>query len=112
QGGGFRTFLGADPESALALQDLCQTRAVLDENFVLSPQIHDLRNRLSELLSDHAAESRAPARIYAPGIPALNFRFHRYYPEMLDWVTGEIKRLIYTEGVPAAEIAVLASYLP
>jgi hypothetical protein len=112
QGGGFRTFLGADPESALALQDLCQTRAVLDENFVLSPQIHDLRNRLSELLSDHAAESRAPARIYAPGIPALNFRFHRYYPEMLDWVTGEIKRLIYTEGVPAAEIAVLAPYLP
>ncbi len=36
--GGYRRFLGADPDSALRLADLCESHAVLTESFVTTPE--------------------------------------------------------------------------
>ncbi len=110
-GAGYRRFLGADPDSASRLAELCTTNAVLDESFVNSPEIQALeRAFLSKLLPDH------PAHVDMDDLAALAFTPsdtpNRFYPQMLDWVSGEIKRLITEDGVSAAEIAVLGPYLP
>lgn len=41
-------------------------------------------------------------------IPNLSFRF---YPQMIDWVVGEVRRLVKDEGVPPNEIALLAPFV-
>ncbi len=41
----------------------------------------------------------------------LAFTSHRYHPELLDWVADEIAELVQQQGVPPAEIAVLAPFL-
>ena len=108
--GGFRRFLGADPDSALRLSDLCENHAVLAESFVTSPEIQALENAFtSKLLPGHPA-SFTPGSLSGlifppPEIPT------RFYPQMLDWTAGVIQRLILEEGLPPSEIVVLAPYL-
>jgi superfamily I DNA/RNA helicase len=107
--GGYRRFLGADPDSALRLVDLCSQHAVLAESFITTPEIRALETAFtSKLLPDR------PAPITSDSLAALVFPPSgtpvRFYPQMLDWVTGEIHRLIVTEGLPPSEIVVLAPY--
>ena len=107
--GGYRRFLGADPESALRLADLCDTQAELTESFVLAPEIQALETAFtSKLLPNH------PNRITPESLSALVFPTPetptRFFPQMLDWVTGGIRHLI-EEGLPPSEIVVLAPYL-
>jgi hypothetical protein len=42
---------------------------------------------------------------------ALKFSFHRFFPEMMDWVADEVAGLVSSDGIPAGEIAILAPYL-
>jgi superfamily I DNA/RNA helicase len=108
--GGYRRFLGADPDSALHLADLCENHAELNESFVTSPEVRALETALiSKLLPNH------PAQITPESLAALVFPPAeiptRFFPQMLGWVAGEIQRLIVTEGLPPSEIVVLAPYL-
>ena len=108
--GGYRRFLGADPDSALQLADLCENHAVLAESFVTTPEIQALEAAFtSKLLPDH------PASITPESLAALTFppagTPTRFYPQMLDWVVAEIRRLVTEEGLPPSEIVVLAPYL-
>src|SRR5262249_23554913 len=53
---------------------------------------------------------------YAENVPgdafaALRYDVKRYYPEMLNWVAGEIRHLVQDEGVPPGEIVVLSPFL-
>ncbi len=41
-------------------------------------------------------------------VPLIGFRF---FPQMIDWAVGEIRRLVEEEGVPPGEIAVLAPFV-
>ncbi len=41
-------------------------------------------------------------------VPNLSFRF---YPQMIDWVAGEVRRLVQEEGVLPGQIAVLAPFV-
>jgi len=107
---GYRRFLGADPDSALRLAGLCNTKADLSESFVTSPEIRALDTAFaSKLLPDR------PTQITTESLAALAFppteTPTRFYPQMLDWVAEEIHRLITEESLPPAEIVVLAPYL-
>ena len=107
---GYRRFLGADPDSALRLAGLCTANAQLSESFVATPEIQALETAFaSKLLPDH------PALITAESLAALTFppaeTPTRFYPQVLDWVAEEIRRLITSEGLPPSEIVVLAPYL-
>ena len=107
--GGYRRFLGADPASALRLEDLCDTHASLTSSFVTTPEIQALESAFtSKLLPDHQApitpESMA-ALALPEGTPT------RFYPQMLDWVTAEVQRLISGEGLLPSEIVILAPYI-
>jgi hypothetical protein len=41
----------------------------------------------------------------------LTYAYHRYHPQMLDWVAGEIAGLVHERSVPPGEIVVLAPFL-
>ena len=111
---GYRRFLGADPESARALGDLCDERVTFADSVVTAPDLQALGGRLARSLN------RTPPGAEGPGSKgpetgdaraALAFAYHRFHPQMLDWVAGEIAALVHDQGVPPGEIVVLAPFL-
>jgi hypothetical protein len=113
---GYRRFLGADPEGGRALKDLCDEAAVFSEPFVASADVRAFGYALAESLkrpldarSIPREDRRRPA---GDAREALVYAYHRYYPEMLDWVADEVRSLVHDYGVPPAEIVVLAPFLP
>jgi hypothetical protein len=113
-GGGFRRFLGADPEGARALGDLCETHLSLDDSFVMSPGIVALERSLLKVMAA-GGESRAVGGQTAEGDResrrALSIVASRFYPELLDRVADEIKALISEQRLRPSEIAILGPYL-
>ncbi len=110
EGGGYRRFLGADPDSALRLDGLCESHAELDRSFVSPPEVQALETAFtSKLLPDHpfpiTPESLAALAFPPAGMPT------RFFPQMLDWVAGEVQRLVSEEAIPPSEIVILAPYL-
>ncbi len=108
--GGYRRFLGADPESALRLAGLCNNHAVLADSFVTSPEIQSLESAFVSKLSHGHPTSMSSQDMSALALPPASTPT-RFYPQMLDWVAGEIHRLIAEDGLPPSEIVVLAPYL-
>jgi hypothetical protein len=118
---GYRRFLGADPESAYTLKDLCSQAIVFEESFVSSPPVYSLGAHLSKALGDVRDVPSDPALpVHKPRSaledlpsprPALNFAYHRFYPQMLDWVCDQIAALVFEGGTPPGEIVVLAPFL-
>jgi hypothetical protein len=41
----------------------------------------------------------------------LHFEYHRFHPQMLDWVAEQVADLVHAQQVPPGEIAVLAPFL-
>jgi hypothetical protein len=127
-GGGYRRFLGADPKSAYRLKEYCPEKVELQDSFVSSEPIQLLNNMIT-------------TAIRTPGVPineaenglklsqldevkdwesdkqkddirqALVFEYHRFYPQMLDWVANQIERLVIDDEYPPSEIVVLAPYM-
>jgi hypothetical protein len=112
EGGGYRSFLSADPQSALALADLCDETIVLNESFVAGPALIRLSEALVEVISPTAVPLSGPHPEQAAGESAdvLSIVSARFYPEMLDAVADEIHGLV-ENGTPPSEIVVLAPYL-
>ncbi len=108
--GGFRRFLGADPESALRLADRCETHAVLDKSFITTPEIQSLENAFTSKLLPGHPDPIPPENLAALAFPPAGTPT-RFYPQMLDWVAGEIQRLVTEDGLAPSEIVVLAPYL-
>ena len=117
-GGGYRRFLGADPVSAYHLKDACEIHREFDESFSISPGIEVLSRRLEQALqtvppgghlepgfSDAARQpvpriTKESARQSQLLRRAVSYQFTRYYPQMLDWVAGQVARLVQEEQVP------------
>lgn len=106
-GGGYRLFMGADPQSALGLASECKEQVVLGESHVTTPEMEVLGARLAAPF----VETPVPAPEGVSPLPALRWEVRRFFPEMLDWVAAEVARLIMEEKVPPGEIAILAPYL-
>jgi len=104
---GYRRFLGADTESGRALRDLCDERLTFTQSFVTSPDIEALGAELARSLN----RPREQSPLSIPHSP-FSYKYHRYYPEMLDWVADEVAGLVQGENVSPGEIVVLAPFLP
>lgn len=102
---GYRSFLGADPENAYTLRTVCDETVEFEQSFVNSADVYALGNELGRALDRYAE------RVEGDATAALHYQVERYFPEMLDWVATEIKRLVREEKVPPAEIVVLAPFL-
>jgi hypothetical protein len=107
---GYRRFLGADPDSALRLSDLCTEHAELGESFVSSPEIQVLEAAFASRLSPGNLLKIKPGSLAALALPPAGTPT-RFYPQMLDWVAAEVQRLVTTVGVPPSEIVILAPFL-
>ena len=106
EGGGYRRFLGSDPETAWALRELCDEQVVLQDSFVVSEGIA----RLEEALSNAIAPTLTPQSPLPWEEGVLNFVQSRFYPELLDAVADETLALL-NDGVSPSEIVILAPYL-
>jgi hypothetical protein len=105
---GYRRFLGTDPQSGYALRDLCSEQVVFDESFVTPPGLASLGARLGKALGQSVSLPAAPRRAR----DVLAFEYHRYFPQMLDWVAGKVAELVKTEGASPGEIVILSPFLP
>jgi hypothetical protein len=104
--GGYRVFLGADPQGAAALARMCECTLTLGQSKVPSPGLEALQGEVAYAL--HRPDARpAPAGADLP----FEFEFHSFYPQMLDWVAAKIAHLVRREGIAPREIVVLAPFL-
>jgi len=115
QEAGYRRFLGADPQTGYALKDRCQEQIVYSETLVTSAELVNFCDELGSILapSSYPHPRVTLAQNLWSGVrAAMSFEYHRYYPEMLDWVANQITHLIVDDQVPPGEIVVLAPFLP
>jgi hypothetical protein len=113
---GYRRFLGAEPQGGAALGDLCAERILFDYSFISSAPIKNLGHHLVGAIAQPGSGALCSAEEVQAGetgdpAAALEFGYHRFFPQMLDWAAGEIARLVHEEGVPPDAIVVLAPYL-
>lgn len=110
QDGGYRTFLGADPTSAYLLKDEFDQWLDMDQPLVEPKSLEIVEERIGAILGREASEG--PEKLTLPEVQdVILFDTHRYFPEMLDWVADQVAYLVFEEGVPPSEIAILSPYL-
>lgn len=106
--GGYRTFLGADPEGMHTLADLCDEVTVFDVLPERPASLTTMEQAFSALLDN--ADPPEPPEMDANPLDAYTFEFHRFYPEMIAWVAETVAHLV-EDGTPPNEIAVLVPLL-
>ena len=108
QGGGYRQFLGSDPLTGYALNELCDEQIVLrdSDSFVMSENIADLASSLQQIILPDPAIPE-PEMSGGEGVGIITSRF---YPELLDAVVAQTKLLI-EEGVAPNDMVILAPFL-
>jgi len=107
EGGGYRSFLGADTTSARRLAEKCTGQIRMTSSLVQTSPLQSLESALHESILEHriiATESKGMQSSYT-------IQTFRFYPEVLDWVTGEIETLLKQDSINPGEIAILTPYL-
>ncbi len=112
QQAGYRRFLGASPETAYALKDLCEEHIPLTKTFVTPEPLEAVGENLAVVLRRTDYGPTRPTPTPAAVREVLAFDSTRFYPAMLEGVADKIAELINEEGVSPAEIVVLAPFLP
>jgi hypothetical protein len=115
EGGGFRSFLGADEQTGLALHELCSEQVRFDRSFVISTGIAELAASLTAAIApDLALPIAAPGNRANPlaAQETVRFVFARFLPEMIEAVVAEIQKLVTESRIPPSEIVLLAPFLP
>jgi hypothetical protein len=110
--GGYRNFLGADPDHAYDLRPYCQNGdqpPAYAESVVMSPALQNLAYAVHQRLAPVFNPLLEPAVKVDPR-QAFTFEFSRFYPQMLDWVAAQVVDLV-KRGVPQREIVILAPFL-
>ena len=115
--GGYRLFLGADTDGVAALADICDERIDLNESHVMSKPLAALSWRVEQAIRGRRLGSELSVK---PEIETLDSALEqlvrpeqefRFYPQMIDWVVGEVKHLVEDEGIAPGDIAVLAPFV-
>ncbi len=105
--GGYRTFLGADPDNAYGLAGYCDELQTVDETLALAPDLVALSHEVQSLLGEEYRDIPPPQ---GDPLAAIAYENHTYYPQMIDWVAQHVIGLV-RDGVPPGEIVILAPFL-
>ncbi|MEW6028871.1 MAG: UvrD-helicase domain-containing protein [Chloroflexota bacterium] len=114
EGGGYRQFLGADPRSAQRFEELCNERIVFEDSFVMSGSVAEVERALSSIITGEPMLQDATGNLESVHVVLRedsDRETPHFYPELLDSITKQVQHLIGEEGIPPAEIAILAPYL-
>lgn len=116
--GGYRTFLGADPEGVIDLRQRCDDEITMDGSHVMQPGVSRLAHRLATIFAASNRSASPPETTLshaamATSAPALvtSAETFRFYPQMVTWAAEQIHRLVQEQGVAPGEIAVLAPFV-
>ncbi len=122
---GFRSFLGADPHSAYRLKEDCQQQLSMENSQVISEGIQHIGRVLIATLAPsnssldpqqlpdfQASQSQSPVDPGKLLKETVSYAYHRYYPQMLDWVAEQCSILVHEKKLAPHEIVILAPYLP
>ena len=104
--GGYRSFLGADPQSGLELQSGCDEVVTFDTTFNISPALETFRQTLDARINNIRPEEVDPSIL-----SAVQYSSSQYLPEMVETITTHVRALIADEGIAPGEIAILAPFL-
>jgi hypothetical protein len=104
--GGYRSFLGADPHNGYDLKASAAHTFTFDQTWVSSTEVEDFQG----IMVEHILRRQPPE--YAQRKTAASLSYHRYSPEMVNWIGARIEKLVFEQGVPPGDIAVLAPFMP
>ena len=108
EGGGYRFFLGSDPHTGYALNELCQEQLVLEKSFVMSESVANLAVSLEQIISPDPAIPEPEAAV--TGGEAIGILAARFYPQLLDAVVAETVSLMQS-GVAPRDMVIIAPFL-
>lgn len=136
---GYRVFLGANPEGAAELAEVCDRQLPLTESYLMPRSLERMARIVDKAVRGRriaqAAETGAtppnilfhgetpspPTAGYTNGAQhydeaahaplPLVYRTHRFYPQMINWTVDEIERLVRDRGVSPGQIAILAPFV-
>jgi hypothetical protein len=102
--GGYKRFLGADPDRALAVGDLCRHHIRFKEGFVANQPLFHLSNQVSNFLIHSKERTEDASKAIETGISG------RYRRDMVATVVEYLAMLI-EQGTQADDIAIITPYL-
>jgi superfamily I DNA/RNA helicase len=102
---GYRSFLGASPESGYQLSSLCDTVVHISQSFTSSSAFDDFNSRLNRAIENRPLVSSKPDRD-----DLFSIHYQPYYPQMASWIASEIRQLLDNDVKPD-QIVVLAPFL-
>ena len=103
--GGFRSFLGADPDGARNLSKKCQIFHQFTQEFVTPEELKNFRLGINVCI---AREKNNSIDYQIPSDSELSL--YRFYPEMISDSCGKVKQLI-DNGLQPKDIVILSPYL-
>lgn len=112
---GYRTFLGADPESAYRLSALCDQVIEPEKSYTVDQVLEQVGLYFGQALnrqdSDQLKLNQEITLTQSNLQEVFDLESQRYFPDMLDWVAENIAELINFQGVPPSQIVVLSPFL-
>jgi hypothetical protein len=105
--GGFRSFLGADPQSGYSLSEASRQVVTFSGSWITSPALEVSRQALSDRLNRRKNGAPVSPQI----LDVMKFSHQHYSPQMAGWVAQQIAQLVNKQGVAPGEIAVLAPFM-
>lgn len=104
--GGYRSFLGADPDSGVHLAEHAHLMVVFPRSRIPSPSLQAFTDNLSRVI--HHRKILTPPHDM---LDAIEISRHRFLPQMVDWVIARVQDLIRDDQTPENGIAVLVPFL-
>ena len=105
-GGGFRTYLGADPSSAQGLAEGCARQVSFSRLVTRSEPLSSVGSTLSNIIMNVPSDSSD-----STGNAYYEIKQARFISDMVDDVCNEADRLISQEGVSPGKIAIVSPFL-
>jgi hypothetical protein len=104
---GYRSFLGADPESGRALAGACEQIVRFEESLVAPAELLEF----GQMIEDSLCQPKPVFNVTPSTASYLTFAHDQFFPDMLERASQEIVRLVLREGVNPGDIAVMAPFL-
>ncbi len=104
--GGFRSFLGADPISALSIKSICNEKEYLETKIEQNESLFTFSSALQECIF-HERKSTLSYEFN----DVLTINDYHFYPEMITGICNQIKELIDSQNTRPKDIVILSPYL-